>query len=126
MNEKFKNLELKHQQDREQLLSIINEGLIQQKLNENYMQQYYEGLIGNPNLYNQIVDPNNYQKLHLDINPNKVDEELKDNLELEDPEEEDDPNDPEGPKNGWIPKQKKSKFAKEKNKQEDFNEKIGI
>ena len=64
LNEKFKNLEMKNLQDREQLLSILNEGLIQQKLNESYMHQYYKSMIGNPGLYDSIVNPNNFQNLH--------------------------------------------------------------
>ena len=70
LNEKFKNLELKHQQDREHLLSVINEGIVQQKLNENYMQQYYEHMLGNPGMYHNLVNPNNFQNMHQDPQKN--------------------------------------------------------
>ncbi len=46
-------------------MSIVSQGVIQQKLNENYMRQYYEGLLGSD--YKDVIDPNNFRKYHSEV-----------------------------------------------------------
>ncbi len=82
LNEKYKNLEHKHQQDRDLLMNLLTDSLKQQKSNENYMQDYYENFLGNPMAYHQMMNggsapnlmPSPMQDMNMDMNNKNYEE----------------------------------------------------
>jgi len=69
MEERFKNLNALHKRENDELINFITEGAIQQKLNQEYIQEYYNTIMENTMLYSQF-----YVNMYSGLKPPVVEE----------------------------------------------------